>query len=127
MATCLIMGRKKSRPVTCKGCGFLHDLNLDGWVILLSGELICASNQKCWELYRLLAQRWSQHVGVPVSESTVCLMLSDMKIAREIAGKNDEDNIVDLVNYAYLYADLAYKSDDDRVIIDTLSRLNKGD
>ena len=79
------------------------------------------------KLYRLLAQRWSQHVGVPVSESTVCLMLSDMKIAREIAGKNDEDNIVDLVNYAYLYADLAYKSDDDHVIIDTLSRLNKGD
>lgn len=58
------------------------------------------------KLYAALAQRWSQHVGVPIDAATVCLMLSDMKIAREIYGDNDEDNIVDLVNYSYLYADL---------------------
>ena len=77
------MGRKKSRPVTCKGCGFLHDLNLDGW--------------------------------------------ADMKIAREIYGKHDEDNVLDLVNYAYLYADLAQETASDAQIIDTLSRIKKGD
>lgn len=58
------------------------------------------------KLYAALAQRWSQHAGVPIDAATVCLMLADMKIAREIYGKNDEDNIVDMVNYTYLYADI---------------------
>ena len=68
-AGCLIMGKRKSRPVTCKGCGFLHDLNLDGWVILLSGELICASNQKCWEtvcdLHRRIKEKKRADIGEP--------------------------------------------------------------
>lgn len=57
-------------------------------------------------LYRALSQRWSQHVGVPIDPATVCLMLADMKIAREIYGSPDEDNIVDLVNYGLLYSDM---------------------
>ena len=78
-------------------------------------------------LYKALAQRWSQIAGVPISAEQTCLMLADMKIAREIYGRHDEDNVVDLVNYAYLYADLAQETASDAQIIDTLSRIKKGD
>ena len=82
-------------------------------------------------LYEALAQRWSQIAGVPISAEQTCLMLADMKIAREIYGKHDEDNVVDLVNYAYLYADLAQETAPDAqtraAIIDTLSRIKKED
>jgi hypothetical protein len=59
------------------------------------------------KLYDGLAERWSQIVGVKLTAEQTCLMLADMKICREIYGRPDEDNVVDLVNYAYLYADLA--------------------
>lgn len=85
-------------------------------------------------LYKALAQRWSQIAGVPISAEQTCLMLADMKIAREIYGRHDEDNVVDLVNYAYLYADLAQDNISDAQIaevidkeIDAMSRIKKGD
>lgn len=45
------MGKRKARPVPCWACGFTHDFNLDGWVILLSNELICdpVTKPECWE------------------------------------------------------------------------------
>lgn len=58
------------------------------------------------KLYAALAQRWAQHIGVPIDPATVCLMLADMKIAREIYGAKDEDNVLDLMNYTLLYADV---------------------
>ena len=58
------------------------------------------------KLYEGLAQRWSQITGVKITAEQTCLMLADMKICREIYGSPDEDNVIDLVNYAYLYADL---------------------
>ena len=45
------MGKKKARPVYCLSCEYVHDLNLGGWVVLASGELICdpVNRPECWE------------------------------------------------------------------------------
>ena len=44
----MTVGKKKPRIAYCWSCKMPYDLNGNGWVILLSKELICADNQECW-------------------------------------------------------------------------------
>ncbi len=55
-----------------------------------------------------IAQRWSQHVGVPLEGYQVALMMADLKIARmATTGLPHEDSLIDICGYAALAAELS--------------------
>ena len=57
--------------------------------------------------FQNIAERWSQHVGVPLEGYQVALMMADLKIARMAATGPHEDSFVDICGYAALAAELA--------------------
>ena len=58
--------------------------------------------------FQHIADRWSQHVGVPLEGYQVALMMADLKIARmATTGLPHEDSFTDICGYAALAAELA--------------------
>ena len=58
--------------------------------------------------FQNIADRWSQHVGVPIEGYQVSLMMADLKIARmSTTGLPHEDSFVDICGYAALAAELS--------------------
>ena len=58
--------------------------------------------------FQSIAERWSQHVGVPLGGYQVALMMADLKIARmATTGLPHEDSFVDICGYAALAAELS--------------------
>ena len=51
-------------------------------------------------LFKRVAQRWSQHLGIKVTASQVALCLCDLKLARLTVDPRHLDSLVDLAGYA---------------------------
>lgn len=56
--------------------------------------------------FALIASLWSSYLGVDVKDENVADMMCLFKIAREKGGKGKRDNIVDLIGYAALGAEM---------------------
>ena len=81
-------------------------------VLETANNLITGSRESEYGSPRLnfqnIAERWSQHVGVPIEGYQVALMMADLKIARlATTGRPHADSFVDLAGYAALAAELS--------------------
>ena len=52
--------------------------------------------------YKLLAERWSSIVGVPLTPAQTILMMMDLKLVRSLSGKPSKDTVDDIIGYACL-------------------------
>lgn len=58
--------------------------------------------------FQNIADRWSQHVGVPLEGYQVALMMADLKLARmATTGLPHADSFIDICGYAALAAELS--------------------
>ena len=65
--------------------------------------------------FQNIAERWSQHVGVPIEGYQVALMMADLKIARmATTGQPHEDSLIDICGYAALAAELSGEEQNDQ-------------
>lgn len=54
-----------------------------------------------------IAQLWSARLGVTVTPSDVCWMMSDVKFIRSISGENNDDDYVDGAGYIALASEVS--------------------
>lgn len=59
--------------------------------------------------FALIAELWSNYLGVEIKPEDVALMMALLKIARIKTGKTNMDNYVDLAGYAACAAGIAVK------------------
>ena len=57
-------------------------------------------------LYRKIARRWSNALGIEVTPGMVCRLLADMKLARWENSGYQEDHAIDAANYLFLAGSL---------------------
>lgn len=81
-------------------------------VLETANNLITGDREKDYGSPKLnfqnIADRWSQHVGVPLEGYQVALMMADLKIARMATTHlPHDDSFVDICGYAALAAELS--------------------
>jgi hypothetical protein len=63
------------------------------------------------KVFALIADRWSNLLGMPVSAEEAILMMIDLKLVRTLNSPRNADNWRDIIGYAALGAEIAKAED----------------
>ncbi len=74
-------------------------------------ETRAAQHGDAHKQYTLIADRWSNLLGMPVSAEEAILMMIDLKLVRTLNSPRNADNWRDIIGYAALGAEIAKAHD----------------